>query len=61
MNTYFPNPSEHAVAMLEARGTIETARFAADTNRHFAHTDKDFRYWSFVYEALSTEASCRAN
>ena len=59
MNTYFPDPIEHAVVLLEACKTIEAAREAACINAEHAATDREFRYWSTVRQAL-TEKPCAA-
>jgi hypothetical protein len=58
---FFPNPSEHASALIEACGTLALAREMARTNVLFATTDKDFRYWRQVSAALRPEAECLAN
>jgi hypothetical protein len=61
VNTFFPNPVEHAAVLLEACGSIQAARDAAATNCDFAPTSKEYRYWSNVWQALKTEAPCLAN
>lgn len=55
----FPNPTEHAVVLVEVCGTVMAAREAAQINWEFATTSEDFLYWIAVDAAL--EGACLAN
>jgi hypothetical protein len=52
-NTHFPNPVEHAAALIEVCGSLDAAREVAAFNWEFAQTAKDFLYWIHVENALT--------
>ena len=62
MNTYFPNPSEHASILLDVfSGDVQAAQSLARDNQDFAANLHEFRYWQSVEAALTPEVACLAN
>jgi hypothetical protein len=52
MNLPFPNPTEHAVSLIETCKSAGAANEVAGINADFATTAKDYRYWSMVKKAV---------
>lgn len=62
MNTYFPNPNEHAAILLDVfDGDASAAQSLARDNQDFAPSIREFRYWQSVEAALTPEEACLAN
>ena len=62
MDTFFPNPAEHAAVMLDVCGDLATARLLAECNVDFATSEDQLLYWDAVLQALTPEvAACGAN
>jgi hypothetical protein len=62
MDTYFPNPNEHASILLDVfSGDVQAAQSLARDNQDFAKTIHEFRYWQSVEAALTPEVLCLAN
>ena len=56
--TYFPNPVEHAMVLLEVCGTLPSALATALDNCEFAANDADSLYWFEVAQALKPSKVC---
>jgi hypothetical protein len=60
MDTWFPNPAEHAPILIEVCGSLYAAQTVAAINVEFAADAKEYRYWNSVAAILETHP-CGAN